>query len=63
MAGNSITMNQLKQFILLLAQGHSNKSIVRITGIAKNTVKKYRQTVVSQPMSVHQLIELDEMQL
>lgn len=63
MAGNSITMNQLKQFILLLAQGHSNKSIVRITGIAKNTVKKYRQTVASQPMSVHQLIELDEMQL
>ena len=53
MAGNSITMNQLKQFILLLAQGHSNKSIVRITGIAKNTVKKYRQTVASQPMSVH----------
>lgn len=63
MAGKPIPMSQLKQFVLLLAQGHSIKSIVRITGLAKNTVKKYQQAIKQQSLSLGELVDVEELRL
>lgn len=41
MAAKPITMEQLKRIIHLRDEGHSIKAIVRLTGIARNTVKRY----------------------
>lgn len=41
MAAKPIAMEQLKRIIHLRDEGHSIKAIVRLTGIARNTVKRY----------------------
>jgi transposase len=41
MAAKPIKMEQLKQVLNLAGQGHSIKSIVRLTGLARNTVRAY----------------------
>lgn len=41
MAAKPIIMEQLKRIIQLRDEGHSIKSIVRLTGVARNTVKRY----------------------
>lgn len=41
MAAKPIAMEQLKQVLNLAGQGHSIKSIVRLTGLARNTVRAY----------------------
>jgi transposase len=41
MAAKPIAMEQLKQVLNLKQQGHSIKGIVRLTGLARNTVKSY----------------------
>ncbi|MBU7570857.1 MAG: helix-turn-helix domain-containing protein, partial [Flavobacterium sp.] len=41
MAAKPIAMEQLKQVLKLKQEGHSIKSIKRLTGLARNTVKTY----------------------
>ncbi len=48
MSANPILMSQLKQILLLFAQGHSIQGIVRETGISHNTVKGYLPTIKIQ---------------
>jgi DNA-binding CsgD family transcriptional regulator len=41
MAGKSKPMSQIKQLMILHNQGKGRKTIARILGISKNTVKTY----------------------
>ncbi|MGH2645156.1 MAG: IS21 family transposase, partial [Chitinophagaceae bacterium] len=41
MSAKTITMEQLKMILRLQQQGHSIKNIVRLTGLSRNTVKRY----------------------
>jgi transposase len=41
MAAKPIAMDQLKRILHLHEEGHSIKAIVRLTGVARNTVKRY----------------------
>lgn len=41
MAAKPITMEQLKQVLLLHQEGQSIKAIVRLTGLSRNTVRTY----------------------
>lgn len=45
MAGKTTSMSQIKQILLLLKAGKGVKTISSITGIARNTVKSYRDKV------------------
>ncbi len=65
MAGRTVQMRQLKQVLQLHDQGHSNKSIVRITGLSKNTVKKYLRHLnillkKDKKLTVRDLIKLED---
>lgn len=63
MAGIPIHMSQLKQIIILLSQGHPIKGIARETGVSRNTIKGYLQTITSQNLSITDAIKLDTVQL
>lgn len=54
------TMNTIKQVLRLHMLGKSNKSIVKITGISKNTVKKYLQLAHSISIDLPVLLEMDD---
>lgn len=41
MSAKTITMEQLKTILRLQQEGHSIKNIVRLTGLSRNTVKRY----------------------
>ena len=45
MAGKTTSMSQIKQMLLLFKAGKGVKTIVKITGIARNTVKSYKEKV------------------
>jgi transposase len=51
MAFKSILMDQIEKIRELLSKGHGNKSIARITGFSRNTVKKYRGIIEKIPLS------------
>ena len=46
MAAKPIAMEQLKQVLKLKQEGHSIKSIKRLTGLARNTVKTYLKRIL-----------------
>ena len=41
MAGKTKSMSQIKQMLQLFKSGKGIKTIVRLTGLARNTVKSY----------------------
>ena len=43
MANKTILMSRIRQLLRLYAQGKGKKQISNLTGIARNTVKKYLQ--------------------
>lgn len=45
MAFKTILMDQIEKIRELLGKGHGVKTIVKITGLSKNTVKKYRRII------------------
>src|SRR5690606_24180179 len=41
MANKSISMSKIRQILRLHSQGESNLAIYRLTGVSRNTLKKY----------------------
>lgn len=66
MAGKPKSMSQIKQLILLHAQGKGKKAIARILSISRNTVKIYLQKLDSllsdnsHPLNIEALIKLED---
>jgi Transposase and inactivated derivatives len=56
MAGTSIEISMVKQLLRLHEQGNGIKSISRILGMSKNTVKKYLHQVQEQSLDVVSLL-------
>ncbi|QEC52786.1 transposase [Anseongella ginsenosidimutans] len=60
MAGKPRPMSQVKQLIRLHLQGNGKKTIARELGISKNTVKQYLEKAAADPLSIKELLELDD---
>jgi hypothetical protein len=63
MAGKIKPMSIVKQILLQLYQGHSKKSIVRDTGVAKNTVRHYIELAQGSGHGLEELIKMDDQAL
>lgn len=59
MAGQSIEIGMLKQLLRLHGQGEGIKTIARILGISKNTVKRYLNQVQEQGLDITVLLSQD----
>jgi len=60
MAGKPKSMSQIKQLLRLHKEGNGNKSIARILGISKNTVKLYLQKVEQSRLDIDSLLQLED---
>ena len=60
MAGKTKSMSQIKQMLQLFKSGKGIKTIVRLTGLARNTVKSYIVKLEKMPFSIDQLLVLDD---
>jgi hypothetical protein len=60
MAGKTTSMSQIKQILLLLKADKGVKSISSITGIARNTVKSYRDKVKLLNTDIDGLLKLED---
>ena len=60
MAGKPKPMSQIKQLLQLHQQGKGKKSIARILGISKNTVKSYLAKTASLQLSIPTLLALED---
>jgi len=60
MAGKPKSMSQIKQLLRLHKEGKGNKSIARILGISKNTVKLYLQKVEQSRLDIDSLLQLED---
>ncbi len=60
MAGKSIGMHQLKQIVDLLIKNYSIRSIVRMSGVSRNTVREYKLCIEQSKLPLEQLSLLDE---
>ena len=60
MAGKPKPMSQIKQLLRLHKEGKGNKSIARILGISKNTVKSYLQKVKHSKLDIDTLLQLED---
>lgn len=63
MAAKLKDMSVIKQIFRLYQQGHSIKGIVRLTGVSKNTVKKYLRLSEVSPHQVEELTAWDNERL
>lgn len=63
MAGKSIGMHQLKQIVDLLNKNYGIRSIVRMSGVSRNTVREYKLCMEQSKLSLEQLSLLDEQAL
>ena len=53
-------MSQIKQLLQLYKQGESKKSMARILGISRNTVKTYLSKLSSLEADIDELLALDD---
>lgn len=60
MAGKPRPMSQIKQLLQLYKQGESKKSIARILGISRNTVKAYLSKISTLEADIDKLLALDD---
>src|SRR5690606_40784952 len=60
MAGKPKLMSQIKQLLHLYKQGESKKSMARILGISRNTVKTYLSKLSSLEADIDELLALDD---
>lgn len=60
MAGKPKQMSQIKQLLRLYQQGENKKSIARILGISKNTVKTYLEKLAHSRYSIGELLAVED---
>lgn len=63
MANNPINMSKIRQLLRLHAQGCSKLQIAGLTGIARNTLRKYLVAFVSTGMSYEDINVLSDKEL
>ena len=63
MAGKTKEMSQIKQMLLLKKQGVSNRKIATAVGMNKETVNNYMKKVNADPLSIDELLELEDPEL
>lgn len=63
MSNKPITMQKLRQVIRLYGQGKGTKSITRMVGISRNTVKKYLQIFNTSSISYEQFSNMSDHEL
>ena len=63
MANKVISMSKLRQLLRLNSQGESKLSISRLTGLSKNTVKKYLRIASDKGFTIQDIEELSDEQL
>lgn len=63
MSNKTISMHKLRQVLTLYGAGHGAKYISRITGIARNTVKKYLLQFVALRLPFNELLKSSDAQL
>jgi transposase len=60
MANKSISMSKIRQILRLYSQGHSNLSIYRLTGVSRNTLKKYLRDYQKLNLNIIEIEELSD---
>ena len=60
MAGKPITMHQIKQIIELLSKNYGIRTIVRLCGISRNTVRDYKLLIEQSQIPFEQLLLLED---
>ena len=60
MAGKPKPMSQIKQLLLLHQKGKGIKFIARTLSVSKNTVKVYLAKTAALPLSIEQLLALED---
>ena len=63
MANKSISMSKIRQILRLYSQGHSNLSICRLTGVSRNTLKKYIIDYKGLNLNIIEVEELSDHEL
>lgn len=60
MAGKPINMHQIKQIIELLSKNYGIRTIVRLCGISRNTVRDYKLLIEQSKLPFEQLMLLED---
>lgn len=63
MSGTVILMSQLKHILRLISQSHGLKTIVRQTGVSRNTIKSYLRILQGKEISIEEALKLEDPQL
>jgi transposase len=63
MANKAILMSKIRQILRLYVQGTGKKQISAITGVARNTIKKYLQKFISLKITYADIEAMDDHQL
>jgi transposase len=63
MAGQTITMSEIKQIIRLRNNGVALQSIAKAVNISRNTVKKYLRLIEVKQLNHQELLEMEDMAL
>lgn len=63
MANNPINMNKLRQILKLHCQGQSKLFISEVTGMSRNTVKKYLKQFINLKMTYEEVSSLNDHEL
>ncbi len=63
MANRRLSMNKLRQVLRCHGSGIGAKSISNLTGVARNTVRKYLRRFVELGIGVEELLKLDDSEL
>ena len=56
-------MSQLKHILRLISQSHGLKTIVRQTGVSRNTIKSYLRILQGKEISIEEALKLEDPQL
>ncbi len=60
MANRKLSMNKLRQVLRCHANGNGAKSINNLTGIARNTVRKYLRRFMELNRGIEDLLKLED---
>ena len=63
MANKPISMSKIRQILRLYSQGSSNLAINRLTGISRNTLKKYIRDYKALNLNIIEIEELSDYDL
>ena len=60
MAGKTIIMSKLNQVLRLRGNGVPLQTIAKVSGLSRNTIKKYRRLIEIKNIGQEQLLEMDD---